>query len=87
MDQEDSFEKFDLLRSTAHDFVHAAEAYGRIIISELCLPDELKTIKPTALGGLSAKHISGVFCLIWTILGLLVVKSSLCRFASLTLCG
>ena len=33
--------------------MHAAEAYGRIIISEMCLPDEDKTIKPTALGGIA----------------------------------
>lgn len=53
MDREDSFEKFDLLRSTAHDFVYAAEAYGRIIISELCLPNDLKTIKSIGLGGIA----------------------------------
>ena len=53
MDMDDCFEKYDRLRSMAHDFVHAAEAYGRIIISEMCLPDAAKTIKPTAIGGIA----------------------------------
>jgi hypothetical protein len=34
----------------AHDFQHAAEVYGRIIISERYLPVEDKTIKPLDIG-------------------------------------
>lgn len=37
----------------AHDFQHAAEVYGRIIISERYLPVEDKTIKPLDIGGVA----------------------------------
>jgi hypothetical protein len=36
----------------AQDFIYAATAYGKIIISEYYLPYKQKTIKPVALGGL-----------------------------------
>ena len=35
------------------DFIYAAEAYGKIIISEQCLPSSMKTIKPVQLGGVA----------------------------------
>ncbi len=44
--KEDDFIKFDQLRALAHDFVFAAETYGRIIISERCVPNTRKTIAP-----------------------------------------
>lgn len=44
----DAFEK---LTSLAHDFKYAAESYGRIIIAERSLPDDLKTIKPAGVTG------------------------------------
>lgn len=51
--KEDSLEKFRDLAALAKDFVHLAEVYGRIIISEYFLkPDEM-TIKPTKLGGIA----------------------------------
>jgi hypothetical protein len=50
---DDSFAKFDQLRSINNDFVFAAEQYGRIIISERCVPNARKTIGPTDLGGVA----------------------------------
>ena len=35
------------------DFVYAAEIYGRIIISEHCLPENQKTLKSTSIGGIA----------------------------------
>eukprot|EP01124_Arcella_intermedia_P007744 TRINITY_DN14795_c0_g1_i2.p1 TRINITY_DN14795_c0_g1~~TRINITY_DN14795_c0_g1_i2.p1 ORF type:complete len:549 (+),score=143.34 TRINITY_DN14795_c0_g1_i2:117-1649(+) len=40
------------LMHLAQDFIYAATAYGKIIISEYYLPRKEKTIKPCALGGL-----------------------------------
>lgn len=42
----------ELLRVTK-DFVHLAELYGKIIISEKELPDDEKTIKPIDIGGIA----------------------------------
>ncbi|EFA86726.1 hypothetical protein PPL_00531 [Heterostelium album PN500] len=53
LEMDDSLEKFERLASLEHDFVYAAESYGRIIISEHLLPDELKTIKPVSVGGIA----------------------------------
>jgi hypothetical protein len=33
--------------------VYCAETYGRIIISENCLPDSERTIKPISIGGIA----------------------------------
>eukprot|EP01132_Coremiostelium_polycephalum_P005864 gene5864-7293_t len=52
----DCLEKFEKLSSLEHDFVYAAETYGRIIISEHFLPDEIKTIKPVSVGGIAGGH-------------------------------
>lgn len=35
------------------DFIHAAKVYGKIIISEVFLPDSAKTIRPKSLGGIA----------------------------------
>lgn len=53
----------------SHDFVKQAEIYGKVIINELNVPDEWKTIKPANVGGVAggAKYIvQGIlykFCL------------------------
>lgn len=44
LDMPPSAEKFTKLARLAHDFVFAAETYGKIIISELGLPGKLPTI-------------------------------------------
>lgn len=41
------------LRDLAEDFVETAERYGRIIVSERHVSNELKTVKPAALGGVA----------------------------------
>jgi hypothetical protein len=46
LDMPPSAEKFTKLARLAHDFVFAAETYGKIIISELGLPGKLPTITP-----------------------------------------
>lgn len=43
--------KYIQMAALGRDFVQLAEVYGRIIISERCLPAEKKSIKPVALGG------------------------------------
>ncbi|KAK5577689.1 hypothetical protein RB653_002634 [Dictyostelium firmibasis] len=53
LDMDDCLEKFERLSSLEHDFVYAAESYGRIIISENFLANELKTIKPVNVGGIA----------------------------------
>ncbi|GAM27028.1 hypothetical protein SAMD00019534_102030 [Acytostelium subglobosum LB1] len=53
LEMDDSLDKFERLASLEHDFVYAAEAYGRIIISEHLLPNEMKTIKPVSVGGVA----------------------------------
>ena len=54
LDQEPSRERTIALRDLAHDFVHAAKKYGKIIISEKNLPDEMKTIHQLGGAGGSA---------------------------------
>lgn len=51
LEMEDGVEKFALLRGLYTDFGYAADAYGRIIISERYLPVEMKTIRPAKMGG------------------------------------
>ena len=46
----DTESKYQQLAYLAHDFQHAAEVYGRIIISERVVPVEFKTIKPLDIG-------------------------------------
>jgi len=41
------------LMHLSHDFIQAAQTYGRIIISEVYLPHNRKTIPPLALGGVA----------------------------------
>ncbi|KYQ91337.1 hypothetical protein DLAC_08285 [Tieghemostelium lacteum] len=53
LDQEDSPERFQKLSTIANDFVYCADVFGKIIISELHLPMESKTIKPLDLGGVA----------------------------------
>lgn len=48
---EDSVEKFTKLSALANNFVFMAETYGKIIISELFLPN--KSIKPVSIGGIA----------------------------------
>ena len=43
--------KYIQMAALGRDFVSLAEVYGRIIISERCLPAQQKSIKPVALGG------------------------------------
>ncbi|PRP84152.1 hypothetical protein PROFUN_04143 [Planoprotostelium fungivorum] len=42
---------YSQLSNLAQDFVHYAKTYGKLIISELYLPDDQKTIKPNDIGG------------------------------------
>lgn len=64
----DRFLSFDLsfwlqfykMKNLELDFVHTAETYGKIIIQEMCLPDDRKTLRPVSVGGVAggAKYIS-----------------------------
>ncbi|KYQ91377.1 hypothetical protein DLAC_08332 [Tieghemostelium lacteum] len=53
LDLPESEEKYKKLSNMASDFVYCADTFGKIIISELHLPEESKTIKPLALGGVA----------------------------------
>lgn len=53
MTMNDRVVKYERLRHLAHDFVYAAQTYGKIIISERYLPDNKKTIKPMSFGGIA----------------------------------
>ncbi|EGC36444.1 hypothetical protein DICPUDRAFT_31848 [Dictyostelium purpureum] len=53
MDLPCSEDKYKNLSNIANDFVYCADSFGKIIISELHLPHEQKTIKPLALGGVA----------------------------------
>ena len=50
LEQEDAFEK---LAQISRDFRAAAILYGQIIINERFLPNDRKTIKPEAVGGIA----------------------------------
>ena len=43
--------RFQRLSRLASDFSGTAETYAKLIISELCLPNDRKTIQPADLGG------------------------------------
>lgn len=48
-------ERYNTNRALIHlaqDFIYSSCSYGRIIISEAFVPDHMKTIKPTAMGGI-----------------------------------
>lgn len=51
--QPDSREKYRTLQELGHDFVYAAKTYGKIIISEIELPEDAKTIKSIDAGGIA----------------------------------
>ncbi|EFA80095.1 leucine-rich repeat-containing protein [Heterostelium album PN500] len=48
---EDTELKFRKLSHLARDFVYAAKIYATIIINELCLPFEQKSLRPVDMGG------------------------------------
>ena len=50
---EESLEKYTSLQKLGHDFVYAAKTYGKIIISEVHLDPQKKTIKPSSIGGIA----------------------------------
>ena len=45
--------KYQALHDLGHDFVHAAKTYGKIIISELNMPEKEKTIHSINAGGVA----------------------------------
>lgn len=57
----------ELISRVAEDFEQTARLFGKIIISEVFLPDEEKTIKPAtqyiagSAGGTSSGFISSIF--------------------------
>ncbi|KYQ99702.1 hypothetical protein DLAC_03642 [Tieghemostelium lacteum] len=53
LDMEESEEKSKKLATIANDFVYCADTFGKIIISELYLPVDKKTIKPVDIGGVA----------------------------------
>lgn len=48
-----SLSKFEKLSALARDFTHVAELYGKVIISEQFLPDSLRTVKSSNIGGIA----------------------------------
>lgn len=56
-DERDSPTKFERLSQLANDFVYAAKLYGKIICSEVCVPEERKIIKPSLMGGRAGIHL------------------------------
>lgn len=61
LDKEPTRERTIALRDLAHDFVHASKKYGKIIIAEKNLPDDMKTIKRLGDSGGSAGGIKVCF--------------------------
>jgi hypothetical protein len=57
--------KYDAIRTLAADFAASAERYGKIIISEIGIPVDKKTIKPVAgVGGAAGGEkylVNGIF--------------------------
>jgi hypothetical protein len=47
----ESESKYQKLSQLAHEFIFVAETYGKVIISEINVPVEHKTIKPISIGG------------------------------------
>ncbi|KAF2070452.1 hypothetical protein CYY_008232 [Polysphondylium violaceum] len=63
LSQSNSEQKFRKLSHLAKDFVFTAKSYATIIINELCIPIELKTIKPVDMGGFAGGlkyHCQGI---------------------------
>ncbi|EGC35315.1 hypothetical protein DICPUDRAFT_152393 [Dictyostelium purpureum] len=63
LQQPNSEQKFRKLSHLAKDFVFTAKSYATIIINELCVPLELKTIKPVDVGGFAGGlkyHCQGI---------------------------
>ncbi len=56
LEMAESVEKFEALRDLARDFEYAAQLYARLIVSEVCLAPESKSIRPikTAAGSVNA---------------------------------
>ncbi|KAH3759766.1 Histidine kinase A [Pelomyxa schiedti] len=62
--QEDGLEKYSQIAQFANDFVYSASLYGKIIISELGMPEKEKTIKPISIGGIAGGEkyiVRGIF--------------------------
>lgn len=60
----DECERWKELSKLAQDFVDTSKKYGKIIISELTLPDDVKTIKPCDIGGKAGGKkykVAGIF--------------------------
>eukprot|EP00013_Stygamoeba_regulata_P007665 CAMPEP_0177641970 /NCGR_PEP_ID=MMETSP0447-20121125/7343_1 /TAXON_ID=0 /ORGANISM="Stygamoeba regulata, Strain BSH-02190019" /LENGTH=984 /DNA_ID=CAMNT_0019144109 /DNA_START=147 /DNA_END=3101 /DNA_ORIENTATION=+ len=56
--------RYGRLSEISRNFTHAAETYAKIIISELCLPPEQKSIRPSEAGGIAGglKYVvQGIF--------------------------
>lgn len=54
-------DNFSALSLLAEDFIYAAKLYAKVIISEMHIPVEHKTIKPVKIGGVAGgdKYICG----------------------------
>eukprot|EP01117_Protostelium_nocturnum_P014543 TRINITY_DN5541_c0_g1_i4.p1 TRINITY_DN5541_c0_g1~~TRINITY_DN5541_c0_g1_i4.p1 ORF type:complete len:905 (-),score=337.74 TRINITY_DN5541_c0_g1_i4:2149-4863(-) len=50
-DTQERISIYSQLSHLAQDFVHCAKTYGKLIISELYLPNDQKTIRPCDIGG------------------------------------
>ncbi|KAL7711905.1 Clu domain-containing protein [Entamoeba marina] len=64
LSEEESLEKYDALVRFANNFLSTVETYGKIIISEMFLPIDQKTIKPVTLGGVAGGEkyvVKGIF--------------------------
>ncbi|PRP75350.1 hypothetical protein PROFUN_05661 [Planoprotostelium fungivorum] len=61
LNESTSSDKYGLLSQLALDFVYTAKLYGKIICTEVGLPDYKKTIQPTRVGGFAGgeKYIAG----------------------------
>ncbi|KAL7715118.1 Zinc finger domain containing protein [Entamoeba marina] len=61
--KEECLEKFEELVSFYNDFLRTAEMYGKIIISEMFLPTEEKTIKPITTSNSNSERyiVRGIF--------------------------
>jgi len=64
LERKDSIEKFTKLRQLASDFAWTAKTYGRIIIGEMMVENQFKTIKPVSqfggVAGGSKYVVSGI---------------------------
>lgn len=49
----DDWDKYGALSHLARDFIYASKLYAKVIISELYVPTEHKTIKPVKIGGIA----------------------------------